>query len=183
MSTDKGASFNGIVYYPFRFKEDPYRIEINTDSSSEWFGSQTSETLIQDARDYIEVDPYCYDETINQIARIENKSNRTIKYDAFVRFANGYIIRLQNGNDLIDFHEAQYDNVLLPYGKEIYTELVTCHFEVCESKDYSECKIPCDVENISVDLNALYTNPYDFENSIMSYDVIIGNAYFIDDIE
>ena len=138
-----------------------YPFEFGTDScriemeeeSASPHSSKVSDVVIQDAIEYVEFESD-YDEATNRLGTITNTTNRAVRFSGYVRFANGYMAEIQNGTDITRSRTA-----IPPYGEII--------------KDQGEV----------LDYNSIYTFPFDFENSVEDYQVIIGNAYFAEDVE
>lgn len=146
------------VYYPFDWPSDPYRIVIGEENLPMSAGYKVSDTLIQNAMDYVEVQMGEYRDVTNQLATVVNKANRHVEFAGYVRFDDRIYEVIQNGSEL---HDSTYEDIIPACGVQ---------FRYMNDEYY--------------DCNTLYTDPYDLDvSSYGNYQVFIGNAWFNDEVE
>ncbi len=121
----------------------------------DWEDSQVSDKPIQNARDYLEFDDSKAEAPFNKLGVIKNKSKKYVEFSAFVRFNNHEFCEVINGSE--KGGSSVYSNIIPPKGKKI---------EIANGEYF--------------DLNTLYTDPYDFEETLGAYHVFI-NAWFVDE--
>lgn len=153
-----GSEETQEVYYPFDWPSDPHRIVIGEENLPMSAGYKVSDTLIQNAMDYLEVQDGGYDSVTNKLATVVNRANRHVEFTGFVRFDDRVYEVVQNGSEL---HDSTYEDIIPAYGVEFRYR----------NDEYYDC-------------NTLYTDPYDLDVSDYdNYRVFIGNAWFNDDVE
>ncbi|MBQ7796558.1 MAG: hypothetical protein IJ374_08390 [Lachnospiraceae bacterium] len=154
----QGEEDDGILYYPFDLFSDPYRIVIGEPDPPMSNGYMVSDTLIQNAMDYLEVDQENADLSKNKLATVTNLANRHVEFTGFVILDDRVVEVIQNGSELLD---SSYEDII-----------PACNVTFQQTKDRV------------YDCNSLYTDPYDMDISNYDlYQVHIGNAWFNDEVE